>query len=103
MQSLDVLSTLGVPTGIRTPVYELRIHCPWPARRWGRDLTIRDSRALRGSNSHHPIESRGSRPLDEGRVEPAVGVGPTSADYETATLPLRYTGNAQSRRRDLEP
>lgn len=34
------------------------------------------SRALRGSNSHHPIESRRSRPLDEGRMELVSGIEP---------------------------
>ena len=63
-QSPDLLTRRSVPTGIRTRVSELRIQRPWPSRRWEH----KSSCALRGTIPHLSIESRGSRPLDEGRL-----------------------------------
>jgi hypothetical protein len=48
---------------------------------------------LRGTIPHLSIESRGSRPLDEGCMEPAVGTAPTSAAYETAALLFELYGH----------
>ena len=89
---------LASPRGIEPTFSGLRNRCPCHV-----DDGDIDWCALRGTIPHLSIESRGSRPLDEGRIElvSRIELQPSALRKRRSTLELHQ--RTESRRRDSNP
>ena len=100
MTTLALCPTSSVPCGNRIRVSTLRGSRPWPARRRGHH-TI--SCTQRGTIPHLPIESRRSRPLDDGCVEPVIGIEPKPGALRKRCSALELHRHARAPGAGIEP